>query len=112
MKIETIGKLRKFTNNLDDDFKFNISIMKKLPETQLAQMSYPYPWIYFDADLYLHDVSYLDKEICLGVYQKEQKNQDIVHCSQCGKGSFTVHIENNMISLVCTNCLEMKTLNV
>lgn len=40
--IKTVGELRKILNDLDDDYKLDIRIMKKIPE----------------------------KELCIGVYEK------------------------------------------
>ena len=35
-KIETVGKLRKILNGLDDDYKLDIRIMKAIPEKELC----------------------------------------------------------------------------
>lgn len=42
-KIETVGELRKILNDLEDDYKLDIRIMKAIP----------------------------DKELCLGVYENK-----------------------------------------
>ena len=46
--IKTVGDLRKILNNLDDDYKLDIRIMKEIPEEELVGRSYPYPWNMID----------------------------------------------------------------
>ena len=68
--IKTVGDLRKISNNLDDDYKLDIRIMKEIPEEELAGRSYPYPWEMIDGYLEFQDIGYSDKELCIGVYKK------------------------------------------
>lgn len=42
-KIKTVGDFRKITENLSDDFKLDVKIMKEVPEEELKHRSYPYP---------------------------------------------------------------------
>ena len=42
--IKTVGDIRKMIGGLDDDFKLEIRIMKEVPEEELKQRRYPYPW--------------------------------------------------------------------
>lgn len=53
--IKTVGDLRKILNNLDDDYKLDIRIMKEIPEEELAGRSYPYPWEMIDGYLEFQD---------------------------------------------------------
>lgn len=69
-KIETIGQLRELIKNMDDDFKLEVDIMTLIPDEDLAQMIYPYPWIREDAYIEYHDTGYSDKVVCFGVYKK------------------------------------------
>ena len=68
--IKTVGDLRKILNNLDDDYKLDIRIMKEIPEEELVGRSYPYPWNMIDGYLEFQDIGYSDKEPCIGVYEK------------------------------------------
>lgn len=70
MKIKTVGDLRKITENISDDFKLDVKIMKEVTEEELKYRSYPYPWDMFDAELEFQDIGYTDKELCIGVYEK------------------------------------------
>ena len=54
--IKTVGDLRKILNNLDDDYKLDIRIMKEIPEEELAGRSYPYPWNMIDGYLEFQDI--------------------------------------------------------
>jgi hypothetical protein len=80
--IKTVGDLRKILNNLDDDYKLDIRIMKEIPEEELAGRNYPYPWEMIDGYLEFQDVGYSDKELCIGVY--ENKVKDIVDIIKTG----------------------------
>lgn len=68
--IKTVGDLRKIINDLDDDYKLDIRIMKEIPEKELISRRYPYPWEMIDGYLEFHDIGYSDKELCIGVYEK------------------------------------------
>ena len=39
MKLNTVGDLRKLIADLDDDFKFDVSIMEEISEEELKSMS-------------------------------------------------------------------------
>lgn len=69
-KINTIGQLKELIKNIDDNFKLEIDIMNLIPDEQLIQMSYPYPWSREDAYIEYHDTGYSDKVVCFGVYRK------------------------------------------
>ena len=68
-KIETVGELRELLKDLDDDYKLDIRIMKAIPEKELKNSSYPYPWNMIDGYLKFQDIGVSDKELCLGVYE-------------------------------------------
>lgn len=68
--IKTVGELRKILNDLDDGYKLDIRIMKKIPEKELIRKGYPYPWEMIDGYLEFQDIEYSDKELCIGVYEK------------------------------------------
>ena len=68
-KIETVGELRKIINDLDDDYKLDIRIMKAIPEKELKNSCYPYPWEMIKGYLEFQDIGVSDKELCLGVYE-------------------------------------------
>jgi hypothetical protein len=70
MDIKTIGDFRRLTQNLDDDFKLDVRIMKEVTEEELKNRRYPYPWDMFDGRLEFHDIGYSDKEFCIGVYEQ------------------------------------------
>lgn len=69
-EIKTIGDFRRLTENLDDDFKIDVRIAREVPEEELKNRSYPYPWELFDGRLEFHDIGYSDKEFCIGVYEQ------------------------------------------
>ena len=68
--IKTVGDLRKIINDLDDNYKLDIRIMKEIPEKELIGRCYPYPWKMIDGYLEFQDIGYFDKELCIGVYEK------------------------------------------
>lgn len=70
MDIKTIGDFRRLTQDLDDDFKIDVRIMREVPEEELKNRSYPYPWDMFDGRLEFQDIGYSDKEFCIGVYER------------------------------------------
>lgn len=70
MKIKTVGDFRKITENLSDDFKIDVRIMREVPKEELKNRSYPYPWDMYDGELEFQDVGYSDKELCIGVYER------------------------------------------
>ena len=70
MKIKTVGDLRKMISNLDDDFRLDIRIMEEIPEEELKDISYPYPWRMYDGYLEFQDIGHSDKELCIGVHEK------------------------------------------
>lgn len=69
--IKTVGDLRKILKDLDDDFKLDIRIMKEIPEKELVGRKYPYPWEMIDGYLEFQDIGYFDRELCIGVYEKD-----------------------------------------
>ena len=68
MEIKTLGDFRRLTKDLDDDFKFDIHIMKEVPEEELVKRRYPYPWDMYDGRMEFHDIGYSDKDFCIGIY--------------------------------------------
>lgn len=68
-KIETVGELRKILNDLEDDYKLDIRIMKAIPEKDLKNSSYP--WKMIEGYLEFQDIGVSDKELCLGVYENK-----------------------------------------
>jgi len=70
-KIKTVGDIRKMINGLDDDFKLDIRIMKKVPENELSQRLYPYPWDMEDGHMEFQDISWSEKEVSVGIYERE-----------------------------------------
>ena len=71
MEIKTLGDFRRITKDLDDDFKFDIRIMKRVPEEELVKRCYPYPWDMIDGKMEFQDVGVADKDFCIGIYEKE-----------------------------------------
>lgn len=66
--IKTLGDFRRFTENLDDDFTIEFRVRKRVPEEELKNRCYPYPYDteYFDG-FEFDDVGYSDKVACFGV---------------------------------------------
>lgn len=64
-KITTVGELKELLNNLDDDFKLRLMLCEKIDDSELANMSYPYPYNYTELHLEFGDVSYSDRELRL-----------------------------------------------
>ena len=58
-KIETVGELRKILNDLEDDYKLDIRIMKAIPEKELKNSSYPYPWNMIEGYLEFQDIAFI-----------------------------------------------------
>lgn len=70
-KIETVGELRKILNDLQDDYKLDIHIMKAIPEKGLKGSRYPYPCEMIEGYLEFQDIGVSDNELCLGVYENK-----------------------------------------
>lgn len=70
MKIKTVGDFRRVTENLSDDFKLDVIVMEEVPEEELRNRLYKYPWDMFTAELEFQDIGYSDKQLCIGVYKK------------------------------------------
>lgn len=75
MEIKTIGDFKRLTKDLDDDFKIDVRIMRKVPEEELKNRHYPYPWDMCDGRIELHDISYSDKDFCIGIYSKKEYSE-------------------------------------
>lgn len=70
MKIKTLGDFRKITENLDDDFIFDVRITKEIPKDDLMKQSYPYPWVTFETEIDGYDIGYSNREILINVCEK------------------------------------------
>ena len=68
MEIKTLGDFRRLTKDLDDDFKFNVRIMREVSKEELENRLYPYPWDMIDGRIEFHDIGYSDKDFCIGIY--------------------------------------------
>ena len=68
-KIETVGELRELLNDLEDDYKLDIHIMKAIPEKDFKGSRYP--WEMIKGYLEFQDIGVSDKELCLGVYENK-----------------------------------------
>jgi len=66
--IKTLGDFRKLTKDLDDDFTIEFRVRRRVPEEELKNRAYPYPYDteYFDG-FEFDDIGYSDKEVCFGV---------------------------------------------
>ncbi len=73
-EIKTVGDLRKVIANLDDSFKIEMRIRRKLTDEELKYMPYPYPYETEYSTLEFDDIGYSDKELCLGV-ERGQNNE-------------------------------------
>ena len=66
--IKTLGDFRKLTKDLDDDFEIEFRVRTRVPEEELKNRIYPYP---FDTEYFegfqFDDVGYSDKVVCFGV---------------------------------------------
>lgn len=67
-KIKTLGDFRRLTKDLDDNFAIEFRVRRRVPEEELKNRRYPYPYDteYFDG-FEFDDVGYSDKEVCFGV---------------------------------------------
>ena len=67
MKIKTVKDLKKIINSLDDDFKIELRVRRKLTDDELNP-NYPYPCITdYEQVLELDDIGYSDRKLCIGV---------------------------------------------
>ena len=66
--IKTLGDFRRLTEDLDDDFAIEFRVRTRVPEEELKNRRYPYPYDteYFDG-FEFDDVGYSDKVACFGV---------------------------------------------
>lgn len=73
-EIKTVGDLRKVIANLDDSFKIEMRIRRKLTDEELKYMPYPYPYETEYTTLEFDDIGYSDKELCLGVEMSSEED--------------------------------------
>ena len=66
--IKTLGDFRRLTEDLDDDFAIEFRVRSRVPEEELKNRRYPYPYDteYFDG-FEFDDVGYSDKVAYFGV---------------------------------------------
>ena len=66
--ITTVGELREFIEGLDDDYKIEFRVRRKLTDDELKNCVYPYPYDteYFKGFDY-DDTGVSDKVWCIGV---------------------------------------------
>jgi hypothetical protein len=66
--IKTLGDFRRLTKDLDDDFVIEFCVRIKVPEEELKNRSYPYPYDteYFEG-IEFNDVGYSDKVALFGI---------------------------------------------
>lgn len=66
--IKTLGDFRRLTEDLDDDFVIEFCVRRKVPEEELKNRSYPYPYDteYFEG-IEFNDVGYSDKVALFGI---------------------------------------------
>lgn len=66
--IKTLGDFRRLTEDLDDDFTIEFRVRTRVPEEELKNRRYPYPYDteYFEG-FDFDDVGYSDKVACFGV---------------------------------------------
>lgn len=71
--IKTLGDFRKLTKDLDDDFAIEFRVRRRVPEEELKNRIYPYPYDteYFEG-FEFDDVGYSDKVACFGVCINEE----------------------------------------
>lgn len=74
MSIKTFGDLKKLVKDLearelDDDFVLDVRFAREIPEEDLREMRYPYPWDLCDAIIEFSDIGYSDKVISIMVYE-------------------------------------------
>lgn len=67
-KIKTVGDLKNLINNVNDDFKIEFRVHKRIPEEQLKNLRYPFP---FDTENFegidFDDIGHSDKVLYLSV---------------------------------------------
>jgi hypothetical protein len=66
--IKTLGDFRKLTKDLGDDFAIEFRVRRRVPEEELKNRRYPYPYDteYFEG-FEFDDIGWSDKEVCFGV---------------------------------------------
>lgn len=66
--IKTLGDFRRLTKDLNDDFSIEFRVRTRVPDEELKNRRYPYPYDteYFDG-FEFDDVGYSDKVACFGV---------------------------------------------
>ena len=77
--IKTIGELKKAISNIDDDFTITAQIVRELPEEELSDSNYPYPYEYIKAKLEIGDIGYSDKDVFINV---EEISDDVCEWKQ------------------------------
>jgi len=66
--IKTLGDFRRLTKDLNDDFSIEFRVRTRVPDEELKNRRYPYPYDteYFEG-FEFDDVGYSDKVACFGV---------------------------------------------
>ena len=68
----TVGELKKIVNNLEDDYKIQMRVRKRMADEEIIRMNkagfpaYPYPYITEYTELEFDDVGVSDRVLCLG----------------------------------------------
>ena len=91
--IKTIGELKKAISNIDDDFTITAQIVRELPEEELSDSNYPYPYEYIKAKLEIGDIAYSDKDVFINV---EEISDDVCEWRLCDE-------EANVYDTSCRN---------
>ena len=71
MEITSYGNknFRRFYKDIEDDFKIDVRIMRKVPEEELKNRCYPYSWEILDGRIEFQDIGVADKDFCIGIYE-------------------------------------------
>lgn len=68
MIIKSVGELKRMISDIPDEYSLEFRVRTKIPDEELKDMRYPYPYNteYLDG-VEFDDVGHSDKVLCLGV---------------------------------------------
>lgn len=71
MAITTVRELKGILSNLEDDYKIELRVRRRMTDKELIGTIYPYPFKTIYTELEFDDVGVSDRVLCLGCLFEE-----------------------------------------
>lgn len=59
----TVKEFIEALSKYPEDFEINAQVIRELPEEEMEEMRYPYPYEYIESEIEIIDCSYSDKTV-------------------------------------------------